>query len=412
MKTFALSLALLVAGGPLAAAETARKLEIAGAQFPAPRSELTDREWFAYVTGYFHKYNAWSSPPSYVARPGFGIEGPSLKPTVLPGAPIIQRYSDLDAQGRPMWFDGSQTNELDDLVHRLFVQERFDDLERLLADWTDGKERTADGRWKLSWFLDATNAGASQPGDHEALLARLHRWRDKYPHSPFPVIAEAYRWRAAAWRARGSGYSSSVTPEGWRLFHERSRKAEQILLASRAYASDNPLWGYVYLETSPGLGWTIEQQLAFFRKQMDQEPSYYPSYFAMMEYLHPRWGGDWKLIETLVEYAEAKTRATDGASLYARIYWYLAQREGVDFDIFEHGRVDWPRMKKGFEDILERFPHSAWDMNSFAAFACRAHDGDTYRSLRFRIGENIEPKAWRTNVSLDVCEQRFPRPDL
>ena len=247
MKKIALSLALLVAGCPLAAAETVRKLEIAGAQFPAARSDLTDREWFTYKVGYFHKYNAWESPPSYINKPTFGINGPALEPTVIPGPPIVQHYSDLDAQGRPMWFDGSLTNELYDLAYILFANERFDDLERLLADWTNKKERAADGRWKLGWFLEAIEASGRETGEFEARLERLDRWRAKYPHSPFPPIAEADLWRTAAWRARGSGYSSSVTPEGWRLFHERCKKAEQILLASRSYASDNPLWSLVYL---------------------------------------------------------------------------------------------------------------------------------------------------------------------
>jgi hypothetical protein len=410
MKKIVLSLALLVAGCPLAAADAPRSLEIAGAQFPAPRSDLTDREWFTYKVGYFAKYNAWESPPSYINKPTFGIGGPAFKATVVPGPPIVQHYADLDAQGRPMWFDGSLTNELQDLVYVLFANERFDDLERLLADWTNGRERAADGRWKLGWFLAAVEASV-RDGEFEARLQLLDRWRAKYPQSPFRAVAEADLWRTAAWRARGSGYSSSVTPEGWRLFHERCVKAEKILLDSRAYASANPLWGLVYLETSPGLEWTIDRQLAFYRKLIEKEPSFYPTHFAMLEYLHPRWGGDWKLIEKLVEYAEEKTKATEGASLYARIYWYLAQRDGDNLDIFEHG-ADWRRMKKGFEDILERYPHSAWDMNNFAAFACRAHDGDAYRSLRFRIGNNIQPKAWRTNVSLDVCEQRFPQPAL
>jgi hypothetical protein len=412
MKKIAASLALLVGGCLHAAADTPRELEFAVAQFPSARSELTDREWYAYKVSYFHNYNAWESPASYVNQPTFGIDGPTLKPIVRSGPPIIQHYSDVDAQGRPMWFDGQQTSELSDLIYVLFAKEAFDDLERVLSDWTNGKERAADGRWKLGWFLQAIEDSAKEPGQLEARLERLNRWRAKFPHSPFPAVAEADLWRMAAWRARGSGYASSVTPEGWRLFHERSRKAEQALLDSRSYASASPLWSFVYLETSPGLEWTTEQRLAFFRKSMEQEPSFYPSHFSVMDYLHPRWGGDWKLIANFVEYAEEKTRKTEGASLYARLYWYLAQREGDNFDIFENGGVDWPHMKKGFEDLLERYPYSAWNMNNFAAFACRAHDGDTYRSLRFRIGNNIRPKAWRTNVSLDVCEQRFPQPAL
>ena len=69
-------------------------------------------------------------------------------------------------------------------------------------------------------------------------------------------------------------------------------------------------------------------------------------------------------------------------------------------------------MKKGFEDIVERYPHSAWDMNNFAAFACRAHDGDTYRTLRFRNRQQHPAQGVADQCLARRCEQRFPQPAL
>jgi hypothetical protein len=64
-------------------------------------------------------------------------------------------------------------------------------------------------------------------------------------------------------------------------------------------------------------------------------------------------------------------------------------------------------MKRGFEDIIRRSPHSAWNINNFAAFACMAGDKQTFQSLRFRIGKTIMPDAWPSNYSLDLCEHKF-----
>jgi hypothetical protein len=66
-----------------------------------------------------------------------------------------------------------------------------------------------------------------------------------------------------------------------------------------------------------------------------------------------------------------------------------------------------PRMKQDIEELLQRYPHSAWNMNGFAAFACRAGDGETFRNLRFRIANVVVERAWPSNLSIDVCEAKF-----
>ena len=321
MKKIALSLAsrrgLSARGGGVGSQARDRRRAVSrGAQ-------RSDRSRMVHLQGrLLPQVNAWEFPPSYINKPTFGINGPAFKSTVIPGPP------DRSALFRPRCAGPSDvvrrialTNELYDLAYILFANERFDDLERLLTDWTNKKERAADGRWKLGWFLEAIEASGRETGEFEARLERLDRWKAKYPHSPFPPIAEADLWRTAAWRARGSGYSSSVTPEGWRLFHERCKKAEQILLASRSYASDNPLWSLVYLETSPGPR-MVDRAAAHILPQGVGAGAVvlYPIHFAMLEYLHRRWGGDWELITKLVEYAEEKTKATEGdRSMHASI---------------------------------------------------------------------------------------------
>ena len=94
----------------------------------------------------------------------------------------------------------------------------------------------------------------------------------------------------------------------------------------------------------------------------------------------------------------------------ARIFQTLSSRliqENEEFNLFRDSLATWPEMKRGFEDIIRRSPHSAWNINNFAAFACMAGDKQTFQSLRFRIGKTIMPDAWPSNYSLDLCEHKF-----
>jgi hypothetical protein len=53
-------------------------------------------------------------------------------------------------------------------------------------------------------------------------------------------------------------------------------------------------------------------------------------------------------------------------------------------------------MKKGFEEILARFPQSRWHRNLFAAYACAARDHATAQRMLQELTEKDEvvAEAW------------------
>ncbi len=67
----------------------------------------------------------------------------------------------------------------------------------------------------------------------------------------------------------------------------------------------------------------------------------------------------------------------------------------------------WPKMKRGFEDLMERHPKSKWNLNNFAKFACLAGDKQTFLKLRGQMGKDVIDAAWPENTSLDLCETKF-----
>jgi hypothetical protein len=345
-------IAVLPAGAPAATPEAPQSV-FAKAQFPEPVTVETEREWKQFNLAYMRRYipNLRAPEPEPMATPAFAIAGGVL----LPPTPV---YSEFDREGRPLWWGGERDFELRNLVQTLLANDPFDALDRLVDDWTKNAERTADGKWKLVQFKDQLDNAFAWRNGWETEFERIQRWKAHRPKSVGAAIAEAEYWRTYAWHVRISGYANTVDEDGWRLFQERSQKAEESLLASKDYAGDNPLWGDIYLDLTAGLQWPLRRQLALYRELIAKNKYYYHHYFGMINYASPKWGGDWDLVEKLAREAEASTSDVEGATLYARIYWSAA-RSHPDRDLFRESRLDWAHMKQGLEDMIARYPHSA-----------------------------------------------------
>jgi hypothetical protein len=324
----------------------------------------------------------------------------AVEGTKLPSLP-----STTDPNGHPLWYDGRRQSEfLRTIVEWLYVRKQYDDLDHLFDEWSDSQERVADGSWRLVTFHNAFTATFLRPGDWQEALDEVREWRLAKPNSRGAILAEALYWLQYAYLARGSGYANSVTPEGWRLFKERLLKADAILRENKALAGSSPLWARFWLEVALGLDVPRQQMLEMFMEASKDGALYYPRYTAMANALTPRWGGSWELVDRFIREAAATTAATEGFSLYARVYWTVREQHPVTFELFRDSRASWPDMKRSFEDLMRAYPHSALIANNFAATACMADDKETFRALRLKIGKAITRESWPTNHSLDLCD--------
>jgi hypothetical protein len=329
--------------------------------------------------------------------PGFP---PQRAPWKMPSA--------FDSQGRPLWFDmvGRDTF-LPDLVLALFNAEQFTDLERLVDDWSSQNFRRADGRWLLTAYQGAIQSLLERPGQWEAALQIIWRWREKNPYSAAAAITEAIYWTQYAWDARGTDFANRISPENWRLFQERLAKARAVLDESKPYASDTPLWGLQSVEVAAVLEGSRSTLLVEFAENARQHKDFSSLYIHTAQYLTPKWGGDWKLVDDFVRAAVKATEATEGWSMYARIYPYIAPCGCEDVKLLGDTLATWPDLKHGFDDLIRLYPHSAWDYNEYASFACIAGDKETYRGLRFRIGAALMPQAWPANYTPEFCDAKY-----
>jgi hypothetical protein len=188
------------------------------------------------------------------------------------------------------------------------------------------------------------------------------------------------------------------------LFKERLLKADTLLRQTKPLTGSSPLWGRISLEVALGLDVPRQQMLETFMEVSKDGPVYTPHYTAMANALSPRWGGSWEWVDQFVRAAVTRTAGTEGYSLYARIYWTVREQHPDTFELFRDSRANWPDMKRGFDDLMRAYPHSAAVVNEFAATACMANDKESFRALRLKLGKAITRESWPTNHSLDLCD--------
>jgi outer membrane protein assembly factor BamD (BamD/ComL family) len=106
-------------------------------------------------------------------------------------------------------------------VESNLVDEKFDELDRMAAEYRGEESRFPGGEWKLREFYGALDAPQLTDKDSADHIAHLERWMQVRPESITARVALATNLHRWAWVARGNGMAETVTAEGWRLFNER-----------------------------------------------------------------------------------------------------------------------------------------------------------------------------------------------
>lgn len=293
-------------------------------------------------------------------------------------------------------------------VQVLFIEEKYDELDKLLGSWNTPTERTPSGAWKLEAatfgleYLFGDQVVSTFPSN----LKKVNAWKKRNPKSPGAAIAEGILWVEYAKSARGSGYASTVTKEGWALFRTRMQASEKALSTSKGYASINPMWYTAYLNVARGLNWSHQENLAVFEEATKKHKLYIQFYKSAAYSLTPRWGGSYPAVEQFAQWAADSTKEEVGYSMYTNIYTMMDNLARSDYEnIFETTAISWNTAKKGFEDTITKYP-TQMNINRYASFACRAKDKSTYLKVRNKITK-IDIDSWPENISIEICDTRF-----
>lgn len=334
-------------------------------------------------------FDAWaqgaSSHPRYPwdSRPEHCLQNPAAKAAECA---TTETWPDFDVTATRIGF--------------LYNGEMFPQLERALADVVTSKKRFTSGYTPASaayWaFRSLMNGGRFDPADRD----RIARWRKAIPNSHFVVFAEARYLYANAWNIRGSGFAGSVSKESWELFNIRLLESERTLLKAPQQLKGTPLWHQLMLAIVLDTNQTQTDARSAFEAAIEAWPRYFQYYEVILTRLTPKWGGSWEAVETFIDHWSKQRAATEGESMYARLYTSLNNTEGVTPDQTRHS---WPRMKKSFEDLIARYPDPEF-INVYASYACAMRDKPTFGEAMRRLpSKMIIPEGWHRGHSYEAC---------
>lgn len=289
------------------------------------------------------------------------------------------------------------------------AKEDFAAIEAMYGEYRRSRARTPGGTFKATRMFYYLHRATLQPGtanprtpggdgrdaSMQAYEALLWRWQTRFPHSSLAALALTHAYIERAFLHRGTGLASEVTQDGWRGFNHYLGLAEQHLDRKHPALERDEAWFMARLRLAKFTRTDVESFVRLVDEASKRYPYFYDAYFTAASSLEPKWGGSVEGIEWVAQVAVRHTRAEDGESAYARVYWSVAQ--GGYFDtLFETTLVQWPRMKAGFEDLVARYP-DPWNQSNYAFFACLARDGATVRKLFDRLGHQLYAQIWRGN---------------
>jgi hypothetical protein len=175
--------------------------------------------------------------------------------------------------------------------------------ELLQADWqarnsaavmlslavSNGEMTQADADAKLAEIVK----GIDDPGDGSNESEKfIEFWKKERPDSSFPWTMEAKALNALAWRARGSGFASTVKPEAWPVFERFTARADAAIREAAKRAPDDFYLRDHQMAIALAAGYDLDEIREVFHAGLDGNRIHYAAMLnAMIFTLLPRWYG-------------------------------------------------------------------------------------------------------------------------
>jgi len=276
-------------------------------------------------------------------------------------------------------------------VRQAYNNRRFDDLDRTAEELRTSKEVFGNGSWKIVQFYAAFECRNSEPESMWQLHDQIHQaWIAAKPDSITARVAYADFLVSYAWRARGSGYADTVTPQGWNLFKSRIAAAHKVLDEARPLKDKDPCWWNVALDIARSQGLERTEYDALVAEAHAFEPRFWGYDVERAFSLLPRWygkPGEWEA------YAEQTAARPDGlgVELYARIVIFL---KSYHDNILQESKASWPKTLEGLARMRSAYPESLTILHDTAHLASLAGDWKLAKDTFDQIGDRYVDECW------------------
>jgi len=254
-----------------------------------------------------------------------------------------------------------------------------------------------------------------EKGFWEESIELLNVWCQKHPENPEPWMQLSDAWKGYAWEARGSGWASTVTKEGRRLFKERIPKAyEAANKASEVAPQDCRTWASL-VRMGTGCGYEKEKIQGLFEKAIAINPYRLDVYQCYWNYLQPRWyGSEEEMWAFARKYKDRFPSLITSAGYDA--FWVYAdegtptiesrkkQLASVAENVKKSGY--WPECEEAYREELRRGPYDLSVWTSYCYWGNVAGRKDAVLDYAKELaGTNPFYRAIPPSVALIMIEQ-------
>jgi Domain of unknown function (DUF4034) len=283
-------------------------------------------------------------------------------------------------------------------IQSSLIEEKFDDLDRMADQYRRDKSRLPGGDWRLHVFYSALDAPQLSDQGTQDHLAHLEHWTQQRPSSITARIALATSLSRWAWVARGNGYASTVSADGWRLFNERIKQSQTVLEAAAHMSPMCPQWYSEMMTVGLALNWDAARMKETFDQGVQSEPGYFYLYRQYANYLLPKWDGHPGDSSAFAKSSADSLSGNAGDTLYFQIATVLIRHGDDSFPIHE---MNWDRIQHGYQALSTQYGTSRRTMNQLAFMAYKFKDASVARQQFAAIGDKWSRGVWRNRQLFD-----------
>jgi hypothetical protein len=215
-------------------------------------------------------------------------------------------------------------------------------------------------------------------------------WAQEAPDSVVRADLQGCYYTSYAWNARGTGWASTVTSDGWRLMKERLAQAAEILDAAYARHPESNLPARSMIIVVMGQGQGHDLMEMWFHRAMQADPDDYLACQRKMTYLRPRWHGS---IREMWEFGLACAQTEKWTARLPLMLVTAAEEMGErNPKVFADPKI-WEPLERVLRSYLERYPDSMCYRSYFAKFAAQGGHWNIAQEQFTLLGAN-----WNRNL--------------
>jgi uncharacterized protein DUF4034 len=319
---------------------------------------------------------------------------------IIQRSEISQRQNDVDTNFGAVE-DTAAARAYRLQMRQLLAEENFVALDAEAVSVRASKARFPGGVWKLRIFYGSVNqprVPVPTDADWEKHVALLKSWVAAAPESITARVALAHAYLTYAFMARGNGFASTVTPNGWKLFESRTAEAKIVLNDARALSAKCPEWYLAMMGVGLRENWDKAQQAEIFRQAAEFEPEYFQFYVAYANYLQPKWDGAPGDSAKMAEEAADRVGGEAGDFVYFEIAGNVVARGNKQ----EIKKFSWAKIQSGHAALEHLYGSTYTDLNQYALMAVRFKDVPLAQKLFTRIGNHWNVNVWKTHQNFQT----------